>query len=68
MNCLQFDLFYENDEAKEALQEAREAKEMTHKVRRGLFARHNELSKMYIELSMRMELLEKNICKDFNLN
>lgn len=68
MNCLQYDLFYEVDESKVALQEAREAKEMANKVRRGLFARHNEMAKMYMELSRRLEMLERNICKDFNLH
>lgn len=33
------------------------------KVRKALFARHNELAKMYLELHQRLEIIESNICK-----
>ncbi len=32
------------------------------KVRKSLFARHNELAKMYIELHLRLDVIERNIC------
>ena len=45
---------------KEDFQEVRQSSE---KVRRSLFARHAELSRMYLELVQRMEIIERNICK-----
>lgn len=38
-------------------------KESNEKVRRGIFAKHADLSKKYSELSCRLEILERNICK-----
>ena len=32
------------------------------KVRKGLFARHGELAKMYLDLHQRLEVIERNIC------
>lgn len=36
------------------------------KVRKSLFARHGELSKRYLELHDRMQVIEMNICKGKN--
>ena len=33
------------------------------KVRKGLFARHGELAKMYMDIHNRLDILERNICK-----
>lgn len=43
--------------------EVKTLKESQDKVRRGMFARHNELAKMYLELKNEHELLIQNICK-----
>jgi hypothetical protein len=37
-------------------------KESNDKVRKGIFARHGELARKYIELNERMQILERNIC------
>ena len=41
----------------------KEVKESSKKVRKGLFARHSELARKYIELHDRLQILEKNICR-----
>jgi hypothetical protein len=33
------------------------------KVRKALFARHNELAKLYLEIHQRLEFIESNLCK-----
>lgn len=38
-------------------------KESNDKVRRGMFARHGELTRKYTELHDRLQILEKNICR-----
>ncbi len=43
--------------------EIEEVRESTHKVRKSLFARHAELSKKYIELHDRLEIIERHICR-----
>ncbi len=62
---IQYDFFEKEEETElKALQEAfDEVRKSTDKVRKGLFARHNELAKMYVDLHNRMEIIEKNICK-----
>jgi len=39
-----------------------EFKESNDKVRKGLFARHNELAKMYVDMKNRLEIIERGIC------
>jgi hypothetical protein len=39
-------------------------KESSEKVRRGVFARHNKLARQYVELSERLQIIERNICQD----
>lgn len=65
MALVQYDFFKSRDESeqdsiKEQLQKIQESCD---KVRKGLFARHNELSKMYLEISARMDILERYVCK-----
>lgn len=44
-------------------------KESGENVRRGIFARHNELARKYCELSERMQIIERNICRgDANIS
>ncbi len=37
--------------------------ESTGKVRRGVFAKHSDLAKKYLDLHYRYEILERNLCK-----
>lgn len=59
---VQLDLF-EDNEVVLLRKEMQFVKENNEKVRRGLFARHGELAKLYIELDHRLGILEKYICK-----
>jgi hypothetical protein len=43
--------------------EIKNVKESTDKVRKSLFARHAELMKKYLDLSDRMQIIERNICQ-----
>jgi len=70
MNCemVQLDLFYEA-EKDPVLKElhyvrdlAKATKESSDKVRKGIYARHGELAKKYIELHQRLEIIERHIC------
>jgi len=40
-----------------------EMQESLNRVRKSLYARNNELEKMFFELHTRVDILEKNICK-----
>ena len=61
----QLDFFNRDAEDVEILrQKIDETRNSSDKVRKGLFARHNELAKMYVDLSQRLEIMEKNICKN----
>jgi hypothetical protein len=48
---------------RELKSEVEKLNESNNRVRKSLFARHGELSKMYIEMHNRLEILERNICK-----
>ncbi len=37
-------------------------KESSDKVRKGIFAKHAELAKKYLDLHERMQVIERNIC------
>lgn len=63
------DIEVDRDDEK-ILKELAEVKELalstyrsSEKVRKGLFARHGELAKMYLDLHNRFEVIEKNLCK-----
>jgi len=43
-------------------------KESSEKVRKSLFARHGELARKYIELSERMQIIERNICRGSSMS
>ena len=51
----QLSLLEDNDELALLKRELAEVKASSEAVRRGLFARHNELAKLYIELKRQME-------------
>lgn len=42
----------------------RKVKESTDKVRKGTYARINLLKQQYIDLAIRLEIIEKHICKN----
>lgn len=59
---IQLDLF-EDNEVVLLRNEMRKVKETCDKTRKGLFARHGELAKLFVELDYRLNILERNICK-----
>lgn len=61
---IQYDLFKtkEQCEWEALLKELEETKKSADKVRKGIFARHNELAKMFLELKKEHEILIRNIC------
>ena len=62
---VQFDLFKskEDSELDSLRKYCEEIHESTHKVRKGIFAKHGELNKKYIDLEERLQIIEKNLCK-----
>jgi uncharacterized protein YdcH (DUF465 family) len=61
---IQFDLFKEKPSEIEMLKaDIAAVGESATKVRKRLFAENNELKKRIHELEMRMEIIERNICK-----
>lgn len=63
MFAVQFDLFDETpDDVTILKRELREVRGAADRLRRGLFSRHNELAKLYVELSHRVDIIERAIC------
>lgn len=70
---IQLDLFQEEISNTQVLRELNHVKELARttsesatKVRKGIFARHGELAKMYLDLSSRLEIIERNLCRGDN--
>lgn len=42
--------------------EVKHVKESSDKVRKSMFARHNELARKYTDLQDRLQIIERNIC------
>ena len=59
MQPIQLDLFEEYDELTLLRKELAQVRESGEKVRKGLFARHNELSKMYLDLKQDQENIRR---------
>jgi len=57
--AIQLDLFRELSEVDILRKELEEIRSRNENVRKGIFARHNELAKLYIELSEKIEKLNK---------
>lgn len=57
--AIQLDLFRELSEVDILRQELEEVRSRNENVRKGIFARHNELAKLYLELSEKVEKLTK---------
>lgn len=63
-NIIQYDLFEEKPtEVDELRIELAAVRLSSDKVRKGLFARNNELAKLYCDLHNRLEIIERNICQ-----
>jgi len=60
---IQLDFFQSHDELDLIRIELKSIKESNDKVRKGMFARHNELAKILLNISERLEIIERNICK-----
>ena len=56
--------FFQVDETVILRNEIKRMDESLNKTRRALFARHGELGKLYVELHARLEVIERNICKE----
>lgn len=54
--------FFQTDETVLLRNEIKRVKESNDKIRKALFARHGELAKSYLDLAIRLEIIEKNIC------
>ena len=65
---IQLDFFQPLSEIDILKEEIRQCRVSNDKVRKGMFARHNELAKMYVETKMRLDILEMHICKKVNMN
>lgn len=65
IECLQLDFWKSEEESElESLRkEIRAVKTSSDKVRRGLYARNGELTKLVLDLQERLAILERNICK-----
>lgn len=61
---IQLDFFEQKNELEILQEEFRKVKESSDKVRKGIFAKHGELSKMYLDISNRLAILERYICKN----
>lgn len=57
--AIQLDLFRELSEVDILRKELEEVRSRNENVRKGIFARHNELAKLYLELSEKVEKLTK---------
>jgi len=61
----QLDFFLgEKSELEYLKDDFKEVRQSNDKVRKSLFARHAELARMYLDLVQRMEIIERNICKE----
>lgn len=59
----QFDLFLPKPSEMDYLRaELEDTKELIHRVRKGQFAKIGALTKMYTEVSTRLNILERGIC------
>ena len=64
---IQLDFLQPLSEMEILREEIRQVRASNDKVRKGLFARHGELAKLYIETKNRLDILEMHICKNSNV-
>jgi hypothetical protein len=65
---VQLDLFETNDETSLLRQEIKEVRERLEAARRGLFARHTDLHRMYIEQQKEIDYLKEFIHGKFSIS
>lgn len=63
MNVIQLDFFQKKSELELMQEELSAVKLSNDKVRKGIFAKHGELAKMYVDLHDRLQVIERNICR-----
>jgi hypothetical protein len=69
MTAIQLKLFEETTEIDILKAELADVKARSENVRRGLFARHSELSRLYIELKEELESVKRNqVCQCLELS
>lgn len=61
---IQLDFFEPHNELDLVRSDIKSIKESSNKVRKSMFARHNELAKLLIDINERLEILERNICQN----
>lgn len=63
--AVQYSLFETREESEHdaIIRKIDELDQSCHRIRKGIFAKHNELLKRNMDLERRMEILEKYICK-----
>ena len=59
---IQLDLFEHYSETEMLEIQLKEMIEKYDKLRKSLYARHNELAKKYCDLQYRMDIIERNLC------
>jgi len=60
---IQLDLFETKTDMEHLQDEIDALKKSNDKLRKGLFARHGELAKKYLEINDRINVIEINLCK-----
>jgi hypothetical protein len=61
---VQFDLFLPKPSETEMLQmDIKELTELIHRVRKGQYAKLGALTKMYLEMKEKVDIMERNICR-----
>ena len=65
---VQLDLFEDRSDVEILEERIRLLEKSQDKLRKGLFSRHGELAKKYIEIHDRLNILELNICRNTKLN
>lgn len=64
---IQYDLFKEKPSEIEICKiEVEEIRKSCDKVRKGIYAKHGELAKMFLDLNMRLDNIERHLCKKEN--
>jgi len=64
---LQLELF-ETEDTERLRGEVERLKESNDRMRKALFARHGQLNKYYLDIIQRLDILERNICHNNNVD
>lgn len=60
---VQMELFDDRTELELVIEKQKELAESVNKIRKGLYSRHGELAKCWLNVHERLEVIERNICK-----